>query len=455
MHYHIVGIAGAGMSAIANVLLDQGHTVSGSDLGAGQLASMLAERGARIVQGHDGAHVRGADVVVATSAVPSHHPELAAARASGIPVYRRAQLWREWSQGREVIAVAGTHGKTTTTAMIALILQRAGRNPGFLIGGFAPDLGTNGRWGDPAAPFVIEADEYDRTFLSLRPKIAVVTNVEWDHVDIYPTKEEYEGAFALFVSQSQVCIADESWPRPATAGSGPHEWISYGFGPRCTWAIGTPRTDRRYTNGQVRWRGEPPVEVGVSLRVPGTHNLRNATAALAVAHAYQLNLAEATLALLDFRGTGRRFEVKGEARGITVIDDYAHHPTEVRVNLEAARARYGKRRIIVYLQPHTYSRTQAMINDWPGAFADANIVLVGEIYGAREQQGKSEAISGDLLAQRISTVHKDVRSVGNLDNTVNTLLGLLKRGDVLLTMGAGDSYLVGERVLQRLTEKIN
>ena len=217
--------------------------------------------------------------------------------------------------------------------------------------------------------------------------------------------------------------------------------------------IGTPRMDRRYTNATVRRRAAPPIEIGVSLQVPGVHNVRNATAALAVADEYKLNLAEATLALLDYHGTGRRFELKGEVRGITVIDDYAHHPTEVRVNLEAARARFGKRRIIAYIQPHTYSRTRVLLHEWPSAFDQADLVLVGDIYAAREQQHENELINADLLATRIADVHSHVQVVGDIDQATNTILQLLKRGDVLLTMGAGDGYLVGERVLEQLTTK--
>jgi UDP-N-acetylmuramate--alanine ligase len=448
MHYHIVGIAGAGMSAIANILLDQGHAVSGSDLNTNQLTTALQRRGVTIYQGHDAAYIAGADVVVATSAVPNQHPELLAAQNAGIAIYRRAQLWREWSQQRDVIAVAGTHGKTTTTAMIALMLERAGLNPGFLIGGYSPDLGTNARWGDPKAPFVIEADEYDRTFLSLRPKISVITNVEWDHVDIYPSHDEYEAAFALFAAQSQTCIVDESWA--AKPSSSNKRWIRYGFGSNNDWVIGPCTVDAGYTLAQVRRRANPPLEVGVSLQVPGTHNMRNATAVLAVAQALTLNLAEASLALLDYHGTGRRFELKGEARGITVIDDYAHHPTEVRVNVEAARARFGSRRIVVYLQPHTYSRTRALLQDWPSAFAEADQVLVGAIYGAREQSTDQEEISDIVLAKQISHVHNHVIAVGGIDRAVSALTDLLQAGDVLLTMGAGDGYLVGERVLEWL-----
>jgi len=204
MRYHIVGIAGAGMSAIAHVLLDQGHTIGGSDLQCNTLAGALAARGATIWLGHDAAHVAGADALVVTSAVTPDHPELRAARERGIPILKRTDLWREWSATRDVVAVAGTHGKTTTTAMIALALTRAGCDPGYLIGGEAPDLPRNARWGDPSAPLVIEADEYDRTFLALRPRMAVITNVEWDHVDIYASPEEYEAAFRAYAGAERL-----------------------------------------------------------------------------------------------------------------------------------------------------------------------------------------------------------------------------------------------------------
>src|SRR5215216_1440777 len=200
MRYHIVGIAGAGMSAIAHVLLDQGHTVCGSDMQRNSLSDALAARGAAVLLGHDPTHVAGADALVVTSAAKPDHPELRAATERGIPVLKRADLWREWSAQRDVVAVAGTHGKTTTTTMIALALTRAGRDPGYLIGGEAPDLPRNARWGSPDAPLVIEADEYDRTFLALTPRVAVITNVEWDHVDIYPSQADYDAAFRAFAA---------------------------------------------------------------------------------------------------------------------------------------------------------------------------------------------------------------------------------------------------------------
>jgi UDP-N-acetylmuramate--alanine ligase len=465
-HYHIVGVAGAGMSAIANVLLDQGHIVSGSDMQRNALADALAERGATIRAGHAAAYVADADALVATSAARPDHPELAAARARGIPVLKRADLWREWSHQRDIIAVAGTHGKTTTTALIALALDRAGLNPGFLVGGEVPDLGRNARWGGPNAPLVIEADEYDRTFLALAPRIAVITNVEWDHVDIYPTQESYAAAFTEFAAAVRepqhliVCGDDQG----ALSLAGP-QTTQYGIDDLIA---SDPISCRRalldwsaagvcVANGETRfdvWRYDRASlatrHMGEwRIRLPGEHNVRNALAALAAARAAGAPLGAIAEALASYRGAGRRFELKGEADGALVIDDYAHHPTEVRANLAAARGRYPGRRIVVYLQPHTYSRTRALLDDWATAFGDADVVRIGDIYAARETD--TLGIDSAILATHIA--HPDTRSVGGLDAAVAALLDLVRPGDVLLTLGAGDGYKVGERVLAELQNR--
>jgi UDP-N-acetylmuramate--alanine ligase len=465
-HYHIVGIAGAGMSAIANVLLDQGHVVSGSDMQRNALADALADRGATIYGGHDDAYISGADALVATSAVGLDHRELAAARARGIPVLKRADLWREWSRLRDVVAVAGTHGKTTTTALITLALERAGLNPGFLVGGEVPDLGRNARWGDPDAPLVIEADEYDRTFLALAPRIAVITNVEWDHVDSYPTQGAYDTAFSEFAAALRepqnliICGDDEGALRVA----GP-EATQYGIDDLIArdpvscrralldWSAANARAEDGETRFEV-WRYDRASLATRHMgewrtRLPGEHNVRNALAALAAAYVAGASLGAIAEALASYRGARRRFELKGTAGGVIVIDDYAHHPTEVRVNLAAARIRYPDRRIVAYLQPHTYSRTRALLDDWATAFGAADIVRIGEIYAARE----TDTLGIDSAALAVHIAHPDTRSVGDLDAAVAALLDLLQPGDVLLTFGAGDGYKVGERILAELQNR--
>jgi UDP-N-acetylmuramate--alanine ligase len=465
-HYHIVGIAGAGMSAIANVLLDQGHTVSGSDMQRNALADALAARGATIHTGHAASNVAGADALVATSAVRPDHAELAAARAQGIPVLKRADLWREWSRQRDIVAVAGTHGKTTTTALIALALDRAGLNPGFLVGGEVPDLGSNARWGSPSAPLVIEADEYDRTFLSLAPRVAVITNVEWDHVDIYPTQAEYEAAFAEFAAAVRepqhliVCGDDQGALRvagPRSTQYGIDELIARDPVACRRALLDWSAANIRVADGETRfdiWHYDRTSlamrHMGEwSIRLPGEHNIRNALAALAAARAVGAPLRAVAEALASYRGAGRRFELKGEAGGVLVIDDYAHHPTEVRVNLAAVRRRYPGRRIVAYLQPHTYSRTRALLDDWATAFGDADVVRIGEIYAARETD--TLGVDSAVLARHIA--HSDARSAGDVGAATAELLHVVQPGDLLLTLGAGDGYKVGERVLAELQKR--
>jgi UDP-N-acetylmuramate--alanine ligase len=464
MHYHIVGIAGAGMSAIAHVLLDQGYTVGGSDMQRNALSDALAARGATIRQGHSGEYLAGADALVVTSAAQPDHPELRAARERGIPILKRADLWREWSAQRDVVAVAGTHGKTTTTAMIALALTRAGRDPGYLIGGEAPDLPRNAGWGDPQAPLVIEADEYDRTFLALTPRVAVITNVEWDHVDIYPSPADYDAAFRAFAGAVRnprdliICGDDAGAVRAAEQPDA----TQYGIDDAVAndpvscrrvlldWMAANARADEDGTTFDV-WRYDRRTFATYSLgpcrlQLSGAHNVRNALAALAATSALGIAPEQAIAALGEYRGTRRRFELKGESGGITVIDDYAHHPTEVRATLAAARDRYPGRRLVAYLQPHTYSRTLALLDTWAPAFGDADVVRIGEIYAARETD--SLGIDSAALARRID--HPDTRAVGGMTHAVEALQALLTPGDVLLTLGAGDGYRVGEMLLEEL-----
>ncbi|KAB8142051.1 UDP-N-acetylmuramate--L-alanine ligase [Chloroflexia bacterium SDU3-3] len=462
-HYHIIGIAGAGMSAIANVLLDQGHAVSGSDPQQNALTAALAARGATVHQGHDPAFVRGADVVLTTSAARPDHVELAAARAAGIPVQKRADLWREWSAQRDVIAVAGTHGKTTTTALLSLILLKDGRDPGFVVGADVPALGTNARWGDPAAPLVLEADEYDRTFLALTPALAVVTNVEWDHVDIYPTQAEYDEAFRTFASavpdrRRVIACGDDEGALRAVGGEGTTLYgidEALGSDPvSCRralldWSATAVRADAEGTSFDV-WRYDQRTFATRSLGrfllgLYGQHNVRNAMGALAAAVALGVGPQAIAEGLAAYHGADRRFEHKGAAGGVDVVDDYAHHPSEVRATLQAARSRFPGRRLVVYLQPHTYSRTAALLDDWADAFGDADVLRVGDIYAAREQN--TLGVSSEQLVARIH--HPDVAAAGSVAQAAEAIAALLRPGDVLLTLGAGDGHAVGSLILAR------
>lgn len=454
MHYHIVGIGGAGMSALAHVLLDQGHHVSGSDLATNRQTAALNIRGVATYQGHHPDYIAGADALLVTSAVRPGHPEVAAAQEAGIPLLKRTDLWREWSQQRSIIAVAGSHGKTTTTAMIALVLSQAGLNPGFLVGSDPFDLEMSAQWGDPAAPMVIEADEYDHAFLSLYPSIAVVTNIDWDHPDIYPDAVTYRQAFVRFAGQTNdvvlMCGDRGQGTVPTLPGAASPRTLSYGLDETNDYRAvpAHPSGSFPYTV----YKGEQMLYDDYRLASAGLHNIRNGLAVFAVADLLGLDMATVGETLHTFRGTARRLETKGEAVGITVIDDYAHHPTEVRATLAALRQRYGTRRIVAYLQPHTYSRTRALLPQWGEAFADADVVLVGAIYAAREvfPDDVSPDDLANQLVQQIARFHHDVCYVGNIDTAVEAGRARLCEGDVLITLGAGDGYLVGETIIERL-----
>jgi UDP-N-acetylmuramate--alanine ligase len=448
-HIYLVGIGGIGLSAIARVLLAQGHRVSGSDMRASAITDALAGEGITVHIGHDAGHLpTDADLVIVSSAVPADNPEVVAARQRGIPVVKRDEVLGAMMAGKVGIAVAGTHGKTTITALIAFALMRTGCDPTFIVGGVLYDLGTNARAGK-GPYFVIEADEYDHTFLGLRPQIAVVTNIEMDHPDCYPTLGSMVEAFRSFLAlvPSDGCVVgcgDDQRVRGLLGELKGTQRIAYGLGKGWDWWA----TDIRAipgggSNFLVR-HGER--DVGrFSIGLSGIHNVQNALAVLAVTHHLGLDQEVVRGALAEFRGTGRRFEHKGTAGGVTVIDDYAHHPTQIRATLAAARARFPQSTIWAVFQPHTYSRTKALLDEYAASFGDADHVIVTAIYAAREHDtlGVSAA---DLVALMS---HPDVRLIAELDAVTDYLAAHVRPGDVVITLGAGDGYLVGEGLLAR------
>jgi len=452
MHYHFVGIGGIGLSAIAKVLLEQGHQVSGSDLKLSPTALALAERGATVHEGHNAVYLGQADVLVASSAVPFNNPEIIAARQRGIPVMKRGRLLGQMMAGRMSVAVAGTHGKTTTTSLIAHTLAALGQDPTFIVGGVLGNLGTNAQAG--AGPhFVIEADEYDHAFLGLCPQIAVVTYLEHDHPDCFPTIEDVEASFRQFLTQvpSDGCIIGcGDVPRVArllqewrARSSRPEIW-TYGLAARSDWRAVDLVVNEQGGHEFAVLQGER-AEGRFRLPIPGVHNVRNALAAVAVAHRLGLNLQQVAGAMATFQPTARRFELKGIAAGVTVIDDYAHHPTEIQATLTAAREQFPNRKLWTVFQPHTYSRTKALMDDFAASFDDADHVIVLDIYPAREAAADFPAITAASLTARMA--HPDAQHIGSHEKVVSYLLEKLETGDVLLTLGAGDGYLIGERVL--------
>ena len=460
MHYHFVGIGGIGLSAIAKVLLEQGHRVSGSDLKLSPVALALTELGATVYEGHDAAKMGEPDAVVVSSAVPINNPEIVAARQRGIPVMKRDRLLGQMMTGKVGIAVAGTHGKTTTSSLIAYTLVTLGQDPTFIVGGVLGNLGTNAHAGE-GPHFVVEADEYDYAFLGLHPQIAVVTHVEHDHPDCFPTVEDVEAAFRQFLALASgdgCVIGCGDVPRVARllqelrAKSGAPEVWTYGLAAGGDWrAVKLAVNDVGGHDFTVLRRETQTAPERFRLQVPGVHNVKNALAAVAVAHRLGLDLHLVAEALAAFRPTRRRFELKGVAAGVTVMDDYAHHPTEIRATLAAAREQFPDRIVWAVFQPHTYSRTQLLLDEFADSFAEADHVVVLDIYPAREAAADFPGTTAAGLVARMR--HPDAQHVRAHDEAVACLLEGLRPGDLLLTLGAGDGFLIGERVLAELEKR--
>lgn len=453
-HVHVIGIGGAGLSAIARVLLEQGVEVSGSDLLLSPPAEQLARDGAQVFVGHRAQHVDGADVVVASSAVPEDNTEIVAARAAGIPVLHRAEFLGHMMADHIGVAVAGAHGKTTTTAMIATIVWKGGLDPTFIVGGWVAGLGTNARAGT-GPHFIVEADEYDETFLGLQPRVAVVTNVEHDHPDCYPTFEEFRNAFERFVALLPPDgLLVTSWDDEVAREMGQQRAAQgqpvtfYGLGEQAIWRAEEVRPNFAGGSDFLAVRGSRTMGL-VRLRVPGLHNVCNSLAALAVTNHLGMPFPTARSALTGFRGVGRRFEIKGEADGVTVVDDYAHNPTKIRAALSSAREQFPDQALWAVWQPHTYSRTRAFLSDFACAFNQADHVVVLPIYAAREQDTLGVS-SSDVVAQM---AHPDVRLVDSMEEAVVTLATDAESGDVVITLGAGDGNRVGEWLLAALSEE--
>ncbi len=451
-HVHLVGVGGAGLSAIARVLLERGVEVSGSDLVTSSVTEALVRDGAEVFEGHAAEHVDSADMVVVSSAVPEDNVEIQAARAAGIPVWGRPAFLAHLMEKKRGIAVAGTHGKTTTTAMIASILVAAGRDPTFVVGGVLAGLQTNARAGQSSL-FVIEADEYDRTFLSLRPEVAVVTNVEHDHPDCYPTFDDFRTAFEEFVGLVPdsgwlaVCWDDAVARQLGEEQAGAKRVTTFGLREGAAWRA--EEISPNFAGGVDFLAVHEGETLGlVRLRVPGAHNASNAMAALAVTDFLGVPFRVAREALTEFYGVARRFEVKGEAGGVVVVDDYAHHPTEIQATLRAAEERFPDRRIWAVWQPHTYSRTRQLLTEFAASFEAADEVIVLPIYPARESDtlGVSAA---DVVG---AMYHGRVRAAESLEEAFTWLGTEVRAGDVVLTLGAGDGDRVGEWLLEVLRE---
>ncbi len=454
-HIHFVGIGGAGMGGIAEVLLNLGYDVQGSDLRSGAVTARLERLGARIHIGHDAAHLGAADVVVASTAVPADNPELAAAREARLPVVQRAEMLAELMRFRQGIAVAGTHGKTTTTSLVASLLAAGGLDPTFVIGGQLKSAESNARLG-AGRYLVAEADESDASFLHLQPVIAVVTNIDHDHLATHGGDfGKLRHSFVEFLHNlpfwglAVLCADDENLREilPQVARPVRTYGLSDGADLRAV-GLGAAGFGSRF---DLLRAGHEPLRVTVNL--PGDHNVRNALAAIAVAS--ELGVADATIqqALADFQGIGRRLERLGAVRTATgtveLVDDYAHHPTEIAATLQALRQAWPGRRVVLAFQPHRYSRTHDLLDDFGQVLSDADVLLVTEVYAA----GEAAVANADGRA-----VCRAVRSRGrvepvfveNVQALAGALLDVLAEGDVVVTMGAGSIGAVAHELPAQL-----
>ena len=460
MHLHLVGIGGAGISAVARVLLGRGFVVSGSDMEENDQTISLRDEGAIVFIGHNAGNIKGAEAVIISSAVPGKNPELIAAQAAGIPIFKRADFLGYLMSGSTGIAIAGSHGKTTTTGMIAHILLETGNDPTVILGGVLTGWDVNGRAGQ-GNTFVIEADEYDYMFLGLKPQIAVITNIEHDHPDIFPTLQEYEDAFRRFAhllpqnGQLILCGDDLGSSTLLDSLQLPEEMIiTYGIPP----GTSTPSYDYQAVDTRPNQLGGSDflVQKGdqilglVRLRIPGLHNVRNALAAIIIALELGLEFAQIYRALAGFGGVGRRFQITGEVGGVTIIDDYAHHPTEIKATLAAAKQRYPERRIWAVWQPHTYSRTKLLLDQFAACFTDADRVLVLDIYRSRETD--TLGLNGKTIIK--TTDHPSAIYIGEKEDAINYLLDRIHSDDVVCTLGAGDGNLVGKGLFEALQKRV-
>jgi UDP-N-acetylmuramate--alanine ligase len=446
---HFVGVGGIGMSGIAEVLLTLGYSVGGTDLKESDTTRRLVELGADVRYGHAPEHLGAADVVVISSAVKPTNPEVIEARRRGIPVIPRAEMLAELMRMKYGVAVAGSHGKTTTTSLIATVLHRAGLDPTAVIGGKLPSLGSNARLGQ-GEYLVAEADESDGSFMKLSPTVAVVTNIDPEHLDHYGTLAALKRTFVDFINKvpfyglAVLCVDHPNVQALLPFVEKRH--VTYGFTPLADYRATDLSFDGLTSKFTAVARGK--VLGPVELAMPGQHNVLNSLAVLAVAEFLGISFDVYRDSLAGFSGVGRRFTVRGRAGGVMVVDDYGHHPAEIRATLAGARSGFRGSRIVVAFQPHRYTRTRDLMSEFARAFNEAEIVAVSDIYGAGEDpiDGVSSA---RLVDEMRACGHKGARHVARRGDVADALAGELRDGDLLITLGAGDVWMVGEEILKK------
>ncbi len=454
-HIHFVGIGGIGMSGIAEVLINSGFKVSGSDLKGSEVTKRLEGLGVEFKEGHQAENVGEADVVVRSTAVREDNPEIVEAKRRGVPVIPRAEMLAELMRLKPYsVAVAGSHGKTTTTSMVATVLGHAQLDPTVVVGGVVKSFGSTARIGQSDL-MVVEADESDRSFLMLTPTIAIVTNIDREHMDYYDDMDDVRDCFVKFVNKvpfygtAVLCLDD-----PHVQAVIPHikrRRITYGLSAQADVSAHGIRFNQGYGSSFTVWRGTEAVG-DVVLRAPGLHNVYNALAAIAVGFELKVPFTQIAKALAEFTNADRRFQFKGEEAGVLVVDDYGHHPTEIKATLAAAKIGSAGRRIVVLFQPHRYSRTQDQMDEFARSFNNADVLFVTDIYAASEDP--IEGVTAETLTDAIKRYgHKNAEYIGPLEGAAEALREHLHEGDMLITLGAGSVYRAGEQVLGLLRER--
>src|SRR5579859_3523997 len=456
---HFVGIGGIGMSGIAEVLLTLGYKVSGSDLKSSPVTERLAEKGAIIFAGHRPENITGAEVVVASSAIRRDNPEIVTAHAQLVPVIQRAEMLAELMRLKYGIAIAGMHGKTTTTSMVAAVLAAGGLDPTVVVGGRVDAMGSNARLGK-SQYLVAEADESDRSFLKLSPILSIVTNIDREHMDTYRNMRDVKKTFLDFMDRvpfyGMIVACNDDPLLRRLLPQVQRRTVTYGTKRGSDFLIKSEVTKREgsadsrpYSRFHVTYQKRDLGEF--TLHVPGAHNILNATAAIAVGVGLDVNVDAIRSALDQFRGVDRRFQLRGRAAGISVIDDYGHHPTEIRATLAAAR-QCGFRKVHVIFQPHRYTRTRDLMEDFTAAFADADSLIVLGIYAASEQP--IEGITGEALAHLIrERSAKKVEYANSFSAAVDAVSSSAEEGDMILTLGAGSVSQLGPMILDKLKQR--
>jgi len=447
---HFIGIGGSGMSGIAEILLAQGFSVSGSDMAQSETTDYLSSLGATVFIGHRAENVHKAEVVVYSSAVNlNENPETAEALKLNIPLIRRAEMLAEVARLNYCLAIAGTHGKTTTTSIVGLTLMKAGFDPTVLVGGRLHGLGgTNARLGKGEWT-IVEADEYDRSFLQLSPTIAIINNLEAEHLDIYGSLDDIKDAFVEFANKTPfygfIAVGLDDAGIKDILPMIKKKVITFGLSPHAEFRAVEITSYQHSTHCKILQNGN--LLGDLTLNIPGIHNIKNALAAIAVSTKLGIEFSIIKQAIAEFTGVYRRFEIKGENGGVLIIDDYAHHPTEVRATLSAARAGWQNRRIVCLFQPHTYSRTRDFFKEFGQSFDDADVLVVLDVYPAREKP--IEGVTGELIAKTArQSGHRNVQYIADKNDAAEFLRSILTENDMLLTVGAGDVWKTGETILK-------